>query len=108
MKLLEKIVRSIFYQPKPKELSNRCEVFLYPETAEKLKEIQKFLEKEQNKNPYNSDFESSRAELFRKVVGIAYFVLWHCLDKDRIVIIKKGGKEKEKKLWLSSCFKRAL
>lgn len=54
MKLLEKIVRSIFSQPKPKELSDKCEVFLYPETAEKLKRIEKILERfeKQNENPY--------------------------------------------------------
>jgi len=72
MRLLNKIIHLIFSWPKPKELSHRCEVFLYPETAEKLKEIQKLLEKEHNKNSYNNDYETQKAELFRKVVGISY------------------------------------
>jgi len=105
MRLLNKIIHLIFSWPKPKELSHRCEVFLFPETAEKLKKIQKLLEKEYNKNSYN-DYETQKAELFRKVVGISYFVLWHCLNNNKIVILERK-KKKENKIWLSSCLKRA-
>lgn len=109
MKLLEKIIHSIFYQPKPKELSDRCEVFLYPETAEKLKRTEKILERfeKQNENPYKNDYETRRAELFRKIIGIAYFVLYQFSENNKIVIVEKE-KKKSRNLWLSSCLKRAL
>lgn len=104
MKLLEKIVRSIFYQPKRCE----CEIFLYPETAEKLKRIEKILEKfeKQNKNSYKDDYET-QAELFRKIIGIAYLVLDQLSNNNKIVIVEKK-KRKLKNLWLSSCLKRAI
>ena len=105
MKLLNKIIHSIFSRPKSKSLSDKCEVFLYPETAEKLKMIGEILEKEQKKSPYDNDFESSRAELFRKVVGIAYLILLHCFNNDKIVLIERK-KKKEKKIWLSPCLKK--
>lgn len=108
MKLLEKIVRSIFYQPKPKELSDRCEVFLYPETAEKLKKIEKILERfeKQNESLYKNDYETQKAELFRKIIGIAYLILNQFSDNNKIIIVEKK-KRKLRNLWLSSCLKRA-
>lgn len=99
MKLLEKI-HSIFYH-KPKELSDRCEVFLYPETAEKLKRIEKIL----GRNDY--EYEAQRAELFRKVVGVAYFVLYEFSKNNKIIIVERKKKKKIKKVWLSSFLKRA-
>lgn len=108
MKLSEKIIRSIFYQPKPKKLSDRCEVFLYPETAEKLKRIERILEKFEfhNKNTYKNDYETQKAELFRKIIGIACLVLNQFSDNNKIIIVEKK-KKKSRNLWLSSCLKRA-
>jgi len=109
MKLLNKIIHSVFSRPKPKALSDKCEVFLYPETTEKLKNIEEILGRfeKQDENPYKNDYETQKAELFRKIVGIAYFVLCEFSENNKIMIVEEK-KKKIKKFWLSSCLKRAI
>jgi len=109
MKLSNKIIDLIFYWLRPKALSDKCEVFLYPETAEKLKDIEEILKRfeKQNMNSYKNDYGTHRAELFRKIIGIAYFVLYEFSKDNKIVIVEKK-KKKPMNLWLSSCLKRAL
>ena len=109
MKLLNKIIRSVFPRPKPKTLSDKCEVFLYAETAKKLKDIEEILGRfeKQNEGSYKNDYETQKAELFRKIIGIAYFVLYEFSENSKIMIVEKEEK-KITKFWLSSCLKRAL
>jgi len=108
MKLLEKIIELVYFKPEEKELKDKCEIFLYPETAEKLKEIKRILETFERKkeNPYKNDYETRKAELFRKVIGIAFLILNQFVQNNNIIILEKK-KKKITKIYLSSCLKRA-
>jgi hypothetical protein len=104
MSILSKIVRQ----------SNERRVFfhriqIFPETLEKIEELREILEDKADRYSKNG---IQQAEIFRKIIGIAYHDIKHDMGNNgkinkyiKFITTKKNGRKK--KLIKEYCLKRA-
>lgn len=92
LKLKEKPIkkrRAFFYR-----------IFIYPETMHKIEEMKEIMKKKMNRTGY--DYEEEQAEIFRKIMGVAYQVITHDMKKSgntynyvKFITKRKNGKKKK-------------
>ncbi|MDD3488039.1 MAG: hypothetical protein PHH35_01675 [Candidatus Pacebacteria bacterium] len=103
------ILYKIFMQPKesqrkPLRTKRRrvffYRTFLYSETMGKVEEMKAILKKKMNRTGY--DYEEEQAEIFRKIMGVAYQVITHDMKKSgntynyvKFITKRKNGKKKK-------------
>jgi len=76
-----------------REIESKYIVCFYPETVQNLMRIKWLLEKSKPESKkYSENNNESTAELFRKVVGIAYTILFYSSDEYKVIIEKRRRK----------------